>query len=130
MQMTPDQIMNVVNSNQQPAQNVEQLNPIIPSAGDEIPFNSAVDAIQQGMNAMQQPIPDDYDTPQPRLKGFSQHQIDRLNKFKTDVDILNDEMFGNFVNTWDKNLTSKNDIVPSNANAFLDWAENLGKMAC
>ena len=79
----------------------------------------------------QQPVADDtYDMPLEKYKGFSQRQIDRLNKFKVDFDIINDEMFGNFVNTWDKNLSSKSDIVPSNANAFLDWAENLGKMDC
>ena len=70
------------------------------------------------------------DAPQDRYKGFSQRQIDRLNKFKADFDIMNDEMFGNYVNTWDKSLTSKKDITPANANAFLSWVENLGKMGC
>lgn len=72
----------------------------------------------------------DPDAPQDRYKGFSQRQIDRLNKFKADFDIMNDEMFGNYVNTWDKSLTSKKDITPANANAFLSWVENLGKMGC
>lgn len=139
MQMTPDQIMNALG--QTPAvimpQQPEALNQPVPTMADEVPFDTAVDTIQQGMAQMQQPTPQpmqqpigDYDAPQARLKGFSQRQIDRLNKFKVDFDIMNDDMFGNFVNTWDKTLTSKNDIVPSNANAFLDWAENLGKMAC
>jgi len=39
-------------------------------------------------------------------------------------------MFGNYVNTWDKSLTSKKDIVPSNVESFLAWAENLGKTGC
>lgn len=137
-QMTPEQIMSAIG--QTPVTimpQLETLNQPVPTMADEVPFNTAVDTIQQGMAQMQQPAPqpmqqqtDDYDAPQPRLKGFSQRQIDRLNKFKVDFDIMNDDMFGNFVNTWDKTLTSKNDIVPSNANAFLDWAENLGKMAC
>ena len=72
----------------------------------------------------------DYNAPQAKYKGFSQRQIDGLNKFKKDFDILNDQMFDNYVNTWDKTLTSKKDITPANADAFLAWAENLGKMGC
>jgi hypothetical protein len=151
-QMTSEQIMNAIN--QQPVAVTQQptvesiaqmpaplpqpvpamfMNQPIPGMPDEVPFDMAVDTIQQGMNAAipQQPVSDDtYDKPLEKYKGFSQRQIDRLNKFKVDFDIINDEMFGNFVNTWNKNLSSKSDIVPSNANDFLDWAENLGKMAC
>lgn len=73
----------------------------------------------------------DYDAPQERLKGFSQHQVDRLNKFKKDFEILNDSMFDNYVNTWDKNLRSKKDITPQNVELFLSWAEKLmGNMTC
>ncbi len=75
-------------------------------------------------------VPSDYDAPLEKYKGFSQRQIDRLNQFKKDFDILNDDMFGNYVNTWDKNLTSKSQITPANANAFLAWTESLGKMDC
>lgn len=75
-------------------------------------------------------VPSDYDAPLEKYKGFSQRQIDRLNKFKQDFDITNDAMFGNYVNTWDKTLTSKSQITPANANAFLDWVEGLGKMDC
>ena len=42
-------------------------------------------------------------------------------------DITNDEMFGNYVNTWDKRLSSKRDINPGNIDAFLDWADSLGE---
>lgn len=151
-QMTSEQIMNAINQqpvaiNQQPTvEPIAQMpaplpqpvpamfmNQPIPGMPDEVPFDMAVDTIQQGMNAAipPQPVGDDtYDKPLEKYKGFSQRQIDRLNKFKVDFDIVNDEMFGNFVNTWNKNLSSKSDIIPSNANDFLDWAENLGKMAC
>lgn len=70
------------------------------------------------------------DDPQPRYKGFSQSQIDKLNQFKADFDILNDDMFANYVKTWDKALKSKGDIIPSNVNAFLAWVDSLGKMDC
>jgi hypothetical protein len=39
-------------------------------------------------------------------------------------------MFGNYVNTWDKKLTSKSQITPENVESFLAWTENLGKMDC
>ena len=140
-QMTSEQIMDALNQQpavQMPAPQPQPVPTMLfnqPIAGmpDEVPFNMAVETIQQNMNTpmSQQPVADDtYDMPLEKYKGFSQRQIDRLNKFKVDFDIINDEMFGNFVNTWDKNLSSKSDIVPSNANAFLDWAENLGKMDC
>lgn len=59
--------------------------------------------------------------------GYTQAQIDRMNKFKKDFDITNDEMFGNYVNTWDKRLSSKRDINPGNIDAFLDWTDTLGE---
>ena len=153
MQMTPEQIMAAMGQPQpQPQQQVdsaaqfynykdEQGNPTT-----EVPFDAMTDKCHQelqqemGMVNQNQPVPQqipqpqqnmsDYDMPKEHLKGFSQHQIDRINQFKKDFDILNDEMFGNYVNTWDKTLTSKKDIVPSNVEAFLAWAENLGKMGC
>lgn len=148
-QMTPDQIMNALG--QQPQQQVNTAAQFynykdeqgMPAAG--VPFEAITDNCQKELQqefmnqpALQNPTPIqqtqqndvDYNAPQAKYKGFSQCQIDRLNKFKKDFDILNDQMFGNYVHTWDKSLTSKADINPSNANAFLDWAENLGKMGC
>lgn len=150
-QMTPDQIMNAIG--QQPQQQ-QQVNTAAQfynykdqngMPADAVPFDAMTDnchqELQQEMGMTppgnnnpqpQQPQQNnaDYDAPQERLKGFSQHQIDRLNKFKQDFDIMNDEMFGNYVNTWNKSLTSKKDITPANANAFLTWVENLGKTGC
>ena len=42
----------------------------------------------------------DYNAPQARLKGFSQRQVDGINKFKKDYEITNDAMFDSWVNTW------------------------------
>lgn len=148
-QMTPDQIMNALG--QQPQQQVntaaqfynykdEQGMPATEVPFDAITNNCHKELQQEYMNPPVQsqnaiPVPSqqanvDYNAPQARYKGFSQRQIDGLNKFKKDFDILNDQMFGNYVNTWDKSLTSKADITPANADAFLAWAENLGKMGC
>lgn len=145
-QMTPDQIMNAIN--QQPQQQVNTAAQFYNykdengMPADGVPFNAVTDNCQkelqqefmnppvQTQSQTQQNTNVDYDAPQERLKGFSQHQIDRLNQFKKDFDILDDQMFGNYINTWDKSLTSKKDITPMNADAFLAWAENLGKMGC
>jgi hypothetical protein len=139
-QMTPDQIMSALGQQAQPqtppqqqqVRNLNELNNLKDGNGnpvEEVPFDAmsdlCVNESQQSMGMLP-----DYDTPQDKLKGFSQHQIDRLNQFKKDFDIMNDEMFGNYVNTWDKSLTSKKDITPANANAFLNWVENLGKTGC
>ena len=142
-QMTPDQIMSAIGQ-----QNTAQ--PVINTAAEfynhkdkngipmqGVPFDSitqnCMQELQNEGNAPAQPQQsqsNDYDAPLDKYKGFSQRQIDRLNQFKKDFDILNDEMFGNYVNTWDKTLTSKSQITPANANAFLDWVESLGKMDC
>lgn len=146
-QMTPDQIMSALG--QQPQQQINTAAQFYNHKdqngmpADSVPFdamtNNCYQELQQEMGMtnnnpitqLQQQTNSDYDAPQERLKGFSQRQIDRLNKFKQDFDILNDQMFGNYVNTWDKSLTSKKDITPANADAFLEWTENfLGKMDC
>lgn len=144
-QMTADQIMNALGQqSQQQVNTAAQFYNYKDEQGmpaTEVPFNAITDNChkelqQEYMNPPAQPqnvsIPHDidYDAPQEKYKGFSQRQIDRLNQFKKDFDILNDQMFSNYVNTWDKSLTSKKDITPANADAFLSWAENLGKMGC
>lgn len=148
-QMTPDQIMNAIGQQPQQQQQVNTAaqfyNYKDPNGmpADAVPFDAMTDnchqELQQEMGMAPQTPPQpapidpnspDYDAPQDKYKGFSQRQIDRLNKFKKDFDILNDGMFGNYVNTWDKSLTSKKDITPANADAFLAWAENLGKTDC
>lgn len=141
-QMTPEQIMDAVKAINESAQ--EQ---VVNSAAqfynykdqqgmpsDTVPYESITDNCTKEIHAeitgqvSQQP--NDYDTPQERLKGFSQHQIDRLNKFKKDYDILNDDMFNNYVRTWDKTLSGKRDITPNNVESFLEWVNDLGKMVC
>lgn len=138
-QMTADQIMQAINQQavqperpKQEIRNLEELNNLKDANGnpvEEVPFEAmSTLCMNESQHAMGM-LPD-YDTPQDRLKGFSQHQIDRLNQFKKDFDILNNQMFDNYVNTWDKNLTSKSQITPANVESFLAWAENLGKMGC
>lgn len=137
-QMTPDQIMSAINQQnnqaqpQQQIRNLEELNNLKDEHGnpvEEIPFDAMSTLCSNESQHAMGMLPD-YDVPQDRLKGFTQHQIDRLNQFKKDFDILNNQMFDNYVNTWDKNLTSKSQITPANVESFLAWAENLGKMGC
>lgn len=141
-QMTPEQIMNAIGQQPQQVNTATQFYNYKDEQGmsaNNVPFEAMTDNChkelqQEYMTPPVQTQPQqnniDYDAPQEKYKGFSQRQIDRLNQFKKDFDILNDQMFGNYVNTWDKSLTSKKDITPANANAFLTWAENLGKMDC
>ena len=72
----------------------------------------------------------DYNTPQARLKGFSQRQVDGINKFKKDYEITNDAMFDSWVNTWKPELTSKKDIIPDNVDEFLKFIDDMGKKGC
>lgn len=110
---------------------------------DGVPFNEITDncfnELQQELGAKSsspiqneniQQNSNDYDTPLDKYKGFSQRQVDRINQFKNNFGVVNDEMFGNYVNTWDNKLYSKNHITPSNVNAFLDWVDSLKKQTC
>ena len=72
----------------------------------------------------------DYNAPQARLKGFSQRQVDGINKFKKDYEITNDAMFDSWVNTWKPELTSKKDIIPDNIDEFLKFIDDMGKKGC
>lgn len=145
-QMTADQIMNAVQQQtvSQPA--VDNTTQFYNYKGPDgisangVPFdaitNNCHQELQQGfMNPPVEPKQEssnnaDYNAPQERLKGFSQCQIDKLNQFKKDFDILNDEMFSNYVRTWNKELTSKKDITPANVDSFLQWIDDMGKMGC
>ena len=72
----------------------------------------------------------DYNAPQARLKGFSQRQVDGINKKKKDYEITNDAMFDSWVNTWKPELTSKKDIIPDNVDEFLKFIDDMGKKGC
>jgi hypothetical protein len=62
------------------------------------------------------------------LKGnneLTDRQRFELNKFVKDNDILNNEMLLKFLQTWDKSITSTNDLTMLNADKFLKWAKEI-----
>ena len=154
-QMTPDQIMKAINQQHPMVNTKEQFYNYKDEQGmpaDEVPFDQITNNCYQELQqrTIEQPYQEnpsnqnsvpqsqqnienqssDYDTPQNKYKGFSQHQIDRLNQFKKDMCITNDEMFGKWVNTWKKEYCSKSDITPNNVEDFLLFVENMGKSLC
>jgi hypothetical protein len=155
-QMTPEQIMAAVggqNPANQPVNSIPQMANYkdqqgIPNQG--VPFDQITDNCHQemqqemGMVPQQSPMQNNgvpqfpqqpqqnmgnigYDEPNPQLKGFTQRQIDRLNQIKKDFEIVNDAMFDNYVQTWNPAFSKKSDIIPSNVESFLTWAEDLVK---
>ena len=100
---------------------------------DQVPFNTGnPGGMVYPPNNPQPPQQNMAQAPQPQqqtglINGYTQQQIDRMNKFKKDFDITDDVMFGNYVNTWDKRFTSKKDINPGNIDAFLAWVDTLGE---
>lgn len=154
--MTPEEIMKAMgNPPQEPVNTSAQFYNYkengIPAEG--VPFDAMTDNCHQELNqemgintpqnnTQSQPAPQnnpqmnnqngnvDYNAPQARLKGFSQRQVDGINKFKKDYEITNDSMFDSWVNTWNSALTSKKDIIPDNVDAFLDWIKKTGKEGC
>ena len=126
-QMTPEQMMSAVNSSQQ--QSVNNTNNQMPNSTS---LNNEVSYYELPPSAPNQTeeTPEDYDVPQSIYNGFTKHQIDRLNQFKKDMGIINDEMFGKWVNTWDAKYEHKSDITPQNVESFLSFVENMGKSLC
>lgn len=154
MQMTPEQIMAMANGTQStptPEQPKQQDNGMINTREefynytengqpvDAVPFDKISDQCHKELEdelfaqRMNPPVdPNAQQVPQAgnNAKGFTQEQIQRVNQFKKDFDILDDAMFANFVNSWNSNYHSKKDLTPENVDAFLDWASNLGEMGC
>jgi hypothetical protein len=136
-QMTPDQIMSMV-GNQAPAA------PVAPAPKDEVPFDDYSDLpftmgpdvcpsqpVMPQQNVapapQQPPVDSAYMQPNPALNGYSQCQVDRMNRVKQALDIINDTMLGNWISTWNSAFTSKKDLNPMNIDKFLDWAEDFAK---
>lgn len=144
--MTPEQIMNAVNGNGGQVDSTAQFYNHKDANGvqsDSVPYdnisNKADKEIQQetGMaNVMNPPQSDnsqngqqnndDYNAPKQEFGGYSQSQIDRINAFKKQWDVMNNEMFTNYVSMWKNGLT-KRDLNPGNIEEFLAWTTKLGK---
>lgn len=62
--------------------------------------------------------------------GFTQNQINAINEFKQRLNITNDTMLGNYINSWDNKLSKKEDLNPSNIDAFIEWTKSVGKAPC
>lgn len=142
--MTAEQIMNTVNgtngvNNAAQFYNHKDENNV---HSGELPFNSmtqnATQEIQQEMgmgNAMNppqnppqntQPNNDEYNMPNANLGGYSQSQVDRMNEFKKNWDVANNDQFSNYVRMWHPGFTKK-DLNPNNIEDFLAWTKRLGK---
>lgn len=70
----------------------------------------------------------DYNTPQQRLGGYSQRQIDGINAFKRDFDVVDDQMFASWVQSWDQTMTrGKRSLTPKNVDNFLAYIDGARK---
>lgn len=145
--MSADQIMNAINGNGGNIDSSAQFYNHKDANGvqsDSVPFDGMSDKAHQelqnemgmgnAMNPPQQPDNsnnsqqnnDEYNRPQEKLNGYSQSQIDRIAAFKKKWDVMNNDMFNNYVRMWNKDMTKK-DLNPQNIEQFLAWADTLGK---
>ncbi len=69
-------------------------------------------------------------SPQPVSYGFTQNQIVAMNEFKQRLNITNDAMLGNYINSWDNKLSKKEDLTPTNIDSFIEWTHTVGKAPC
>ena len=145
--MTSEQIMNAINGNNGQIDSSAQFYNHKDEhnvQADSVPFdqmtNNANQQLQQEMgmgNAMNPPQPqtnpqngqqnnDEYNKPQEKYNGYSQSQIDRIEEFKKQWDVVNNQMFSNYVNMW-HNGWNKSNLNPQNIEEFLAWTKQLGK---
>ena len=67
---------------------------------------------------------------QPVSHGFTQEQINEINNFKQRLNITNDTMLGNYINSWDNKFSKKEDLTPANIDSFIEWTHSVGKAPC
>ena len=133
-QMTPDQIMSMVGGpapqtpTQPSVQSIPFDDPSIPfTMGPDINPTPAPQPYVPTPQAQQPMANASYTQPNPALNGYSQCQVDRMNRVKQALDIINDTMLGNWISTWNSAFSSKKDLNPMNIDKFLDWAEDFAK---
>lgn len=72
--------------------------------------------------------PPDYDVPDPNLNGFTKRQVDGVNAFKKDFNIMDDVMFASWVQSWDQTMTNgRKSLTPQNVNNFLAYIDSVRK---
>ena len=109
---------------------VEQLNN---DSREEIPFNeidldlNELDNLLTGKTQSIQPQPQQQ---QSVSHGFTQSQINAINEFKQKMNITNDALLGNYINSWDNKLSRKEDLTPANIDSFIQWTQSVGKAPC
>lgn len=70
----------------------------------------------------------DYDKPQQKLGGYSQKQVDAINRFKKELNVVDDSMFASWVFSWDNTMTNgKKSLTPQNVDNFLSYIEGVIK---
>lgn len=67
---------------------------------------------------------------QPVSHGFTQEQINAINDFKQRLNITNDTMLGNYINSWNNKFSKKEDLTPANIDSFIEWTHSVGKAPC
>lgn len=150
--MTVDQIQSALNANQQqpvspppvpPQQPPQQddsdlpfyFGPTDPNAPPEVKAEYVAQQAAQQPQTPPQPqggtqYPPDYDMPQERYKGFSQHQMDRMADFKRRAEVIDDTSLRNYIHMWNPNFCSKAHLTPQNVDEFFDWYDRMEPTRC
>lgn len=105
-------------------ENLEQLNN---DPRTEVPYDKISDKCFDQMEESMATTAATQQSQQKPVK-FTKEQVDAVNKIKTDFNIINNEMFGNYVNSWDPKLSRKSDLTPANVDSFIKWANSLGEI--
>ena len=114
---------------QMPLQTPPQINALPQQQTPQSPVNGPQTNIKQHKPRQGNPTPPDspnYKAPDPRYNGFTQEDMDRMDRVKDKLDILNEEIFNNYLAQWSNNtITNKFGLNPDNVKQFLSWAERL-----
>ncbi len=72
----------------------------------------------------------DYDAPQEKYKGFSQHQMDRMAETRKNLQIKDDDTLRSYIHMWNPNFFHKGHLTPQNVDNFFDWCSHLKRPRC
>lgn len=131
--MSQEDILNMLQQAQptipQPITTAEQFEN---DSREEIPFEDINLSPSELDNLLSGTIKSN-NTPQPTApvsQGFTQEQINAINEFKQRLNITNDAMLGNYINSWDNKYSNKKDLTPANIDSFIEWTKSVGKAPC
>lgn len=133
--LSQEEILNMVQQESVTSKKITTAEQFEKDPREEIPFEDVdmdldeLDKLLSG-KAASKVYEEERQAQQPVSHGFTQNQINAINEFKQRLNITNDAMLGNYINSWNNKLSKKEDLTPDNIDSFIEWTQTVGKAPC